>query len=83
MGDADHRCSQTLQCQTAMSLALVSWPAKMTTPSARFVLRRLEPLSSMEAGDRGMVTSVGLKGGLRSRLPVKVYSEALGCSQFT
>lgn len=65
---------------TEQELALVSCPAKTTTPKTRLVFLRLDPRSKMEAGDRGTVCAASVRGGVNSRLPVKVYSEALGCS---
>ena len=62
-------------------LALVSCPAKTTTPRTRLVFLRLEPRSKMEGGERGTVCAASVWGGDSSKLPVKVYSEALGCSQ--
>ena len=65
---------------TERELALVSCPAKTTTPKTRLVFLRLEPRSKMEAGDSGTVCAASVRGAVSSRLPVKVYSEALGCS---
>lgn len=55
----------------------------MTVPSTYLVLRRLEPRSRREAWDRGTVCSSWATGGDSTRLPVKVYREALGCSHRT
>ena len=65
----------------SQAFTLVSCPAKMTTPMMLLVLRRLEPLSRMEAGESAIVPerACALR---RMMLPVNVYSEALGCSQW-
>lgn len=67
----------------ATGVTLDSCPAKMTAPYTNLVLRRLEPRSSREACDSGTVCSSAWPGRHSTRLPVKVYNEALGCSHRT
>ena len=54
----------------------------MTTPRMLLVLRRLDPRSKMQAGDSASGPDLAIWSLWRTRLPVKVYSEALGCSQW-
>jgi hypothetical protein len=65
----------------SQAFTLVSCPAKTTAPMMLLVLRRLEPRSRMEAGESAIVPerACALR---RIMLPVNVYSEALGCSQW-
>ena len=62
--------------------AFVSWPAKMMMPRTLLVLRRQDPRSRMEAGVMASVPDLAPWSRWSTRFPVKVYSEALGCSQW-
>ena len=79
---SDNMCIHITQGDTGAREAdtLVSWPAKMTKPRMLLVLRRLEPLSRMEAGDSAMVLERAWPF-CKMMLPVNVYNEAFGCSQ--
>ena len=51
-------------------------------PRTLLVLRRHDPRSRMEAGVMARVPDLATWSRWSTRFPVKVYSEALGCSQW-